>query len=123
MKIKSFKAVTRQLVPDAPEWVERLLEPINKQIKELTDILSKRASLADQIDCDVRTFEVIHNSPAELVLNVQSRVVGFTIIDSGNLRAQGSMNIIDSKKVTLTVNFATDPGKKMPVTVVFWGGN
>lgn len=53
-----FKPITRQEVPEAPEWADRYLAAINKQVKAITDLLKgglgPRQENADQRAIDVR---------------------------------------------------------------------
>lgn len=60
MKLGNIKRISREEIPDAPDWLDGLLTPLNQSIEQLTQAVSGQLSYSDNIFCSVQTNTFTH---------------------------------------------------------------
>lgn len=129
MKIKAYRPLHRQDVPQTPQWADRILEPVHAQLKDLTRLGQGQVSPDNRND-EIRTVRVKHNATGtgtpytDITLKtLRGKPIGVTIIDSvATSYPRWRHQVLDLKKIRLWVQFSTDPGAEVNATVLVHGG-
>ena len=58
MKISSFFSILRENLPDAPEWVESLLSPLNSSFSQIQSALSGNLTIGDNVVGQLSNIQV-----------------------------------------------------------------
>lgn len=62
--LPAIKRITKEDLAGAPAWIDRLLYPLNLFLNTIYNGLNKNITLADNIDCQVQTFQVTAGAAA-----------------------------------------------------------
>lgn len=78
MKLPGYRRILKADVPDSPDWLPSLLNPLNLFLERVTRIFEKGISFDDNIDC--KRYKVRINTAIGLVIDLQGRKVNGLII-------------------------------------------
>ncbi len=122
-KIPNFKPMTRGEMPEAPEWIDRFIAPLNRQIQALTSALQGGIGPAHE-DADTREIQVRHGVTVEVFSSrVKGRPRGALILAAEHPVRAWRAQPVDSGKLELTVYFdAPEPAGDVGITVKVLGG-
>lgn len=123
MIVPKFKPVSRQNVPQAPEWVEKITDPIVDQIKDLTRAAQNQLSFYDNMNAEVREFSVSQDEWTTIQLNVlRGSPIGvyllWTELDD---YCKFKWKRIDIKRVSIKVYFDSAPATETKIRIVVMG--
>lgn len=118
MKPKKFKAATRQAVPEAEEWVEELLSPLNSQVRDLTHILDTGIRLSDNLDGEYVSLSVKDSTDYEVSLKRVRAPYGAIMVysslyDYGHLKWKK----LDNDRIQLAVKWDSSPTSAVDVVI------
>lgn len=127
MKLANVRRIAREEIPEAPDWIDKLLTPLNQSIEQITQAISGQLTFADNMLCAIKTNTFSHGvelkvknplksgaKPAGLLPFTANGVVG---IDACRMTYQSSGD------VGITFWFENGmPGDTSPVTYVLIGG-
>lgn len=114
MKIQNFQPTARTEVKDAPEWLDRFLDPIYKQIDLLTQMGQSRIAVGDNLNQEFLQVRVRHDTDIDVGLQLlKGKPRGVTPVQlvPQNLDAMGvqydfTWKILDEKRIRIRVKFA-----------------
>lgn len=103
--------------------MERILKPINDQIKTLTDACSKRLNAVENFDQDLRTVTLTHGVPIEINTGVKDRVLGCILLACPRRTESLVFFRVSDKVARVTANFLpAAPGEETEAVLLFFGG-
>jgi hypothetical protein len=103
MPIQSFKPPLKSDIPEMPSWAEKMLKPINEQIKILTEFLQQQPE--DLRDVLLRSGVEVPIKPQGIRGRPKSVEVLFT---DPRLFHRESYEIVNEEEIRITVYFSTD---------------
>ena len=56
MKIQQTYKIRREDVPEAPEWLNKIIDPINSFFEDINKLVNKNISNSDNINCEIKEF-------------------------------------------------------------------
>ena len=60
MRIESTNKIYRKDIPEAPSWLDKLLDPLNRFMDSCTTALRGRLTFYDNFYCEIKEFEFTH---------------------------------------------------------------
>ena len=70
--IKGVRKILKSDLPDAPDWVTRLLTPINEVFNSVIGALRGKLTFSDNFYCEIRELTFIHDSELEISHSLSS---------------------------------------------------
>ena len=118
MKLGEPSRLVREALPDAPagEWIDLLLEHINKKGDETTQALTQNLTIADNMNAAIVTYRMTHATERTIKNPLKGRPVGIKAIRSAAIAGgvRYTVNSVDWRFVESTS--ATDP-QQLGITV------
>jgi hypothetical protein len=71
MKLPGYRRLLRKDVPDAPDWIASLLNPLNLFLERVTRLFEKGISFDDNIDC--KRYAVTVDAHTGLIVPLNGR--------------------------------------------------
>ena len=109
MKIESINKIQRKDISGAPEWLDRLLEPINLFMGSVSTALRNRLSFGDNFYCETKEFQFTHAVEQQISFSLKSYsgVMVIKVPDStdANKRLNGYPIVRTIDNQTLGVTF------------------
>lgn len=68
MKLKSFRPIQKTEEREMPPWADRVLAPVNSQLRDITEALSQRLSAEDNLNVEYRVLRVRSGQPLEFTV-------------------------------------------------------
>src|SRR4030095_16438419 len=111
MKLQNIKRLTREEVPEAPDWIEKVLTPFNQFMEQVTVALQGRLKFGDNLAGTIKTFGFSDNTELLIKNPLPQKPVGVIPIFSDQ--------IIDTYRVRFLSS--TDTTTQLGVTIDFSG--
>jgi len=122
MKIQQPKAVTVDSIKDAPPWFEEAFGPLNDFNVKLSQVLTKRVTLTDNVDCEVREVSILHNTSYEITLRSVKNAKGVIVLWSDLFDfCKVKWQQIDIDKIEVVFWFDSLPTASANVRFVIFG--
>jgi len=125
MIIGNFQSPNRTDSPDVPDnarWIDGMLAPRDRQVKDMTQALQKNLSREENLRFERRAVTMSHLLPLELTVGFKGAIQAVTLDDTGDHFAMLRWKRLDQGRVEVTVSFSVDPGEPVPVVLGIWGG-
>ena len=97
MKLPVYKRINREDIPDAEDWIGRLLYPINQFFESVSAGLNKNITFQDNIQCFSKTLQFKTKTDYS---TGGWNALSFAIPDSFKVRASGLWIIAGGPRVT-----------------------
>jgi len=72
MRIESTNKIYRKDITEAPNWLEKLLDPLNRFMDSCTTALRGKLTFYDNIYCETKEFEFTHGVEQAILYNLKS---------------------------------------------------
>lgn len=60
MKLSNVRRIAKEEISEAPDWIDKLLTPLNQSIEQLTKAVSGQLSYGDNLFCSIQTNKFTH---------------------------------------------------------------
>lgn len=124
MKLANYKHPTKQDIPTLAPDVEKALEAIGRQVREVTQVLQGKASLTENGNNEIKTLSVKDNTEYEVTLGtLKGTPVGATPIYSSNFEIPRLTHFqtLSDRRVRVRFSFSTPPADPVTVRLLFFG--
>lgn len=120
MNVDPYKRVTRQDLGAVPEWVDKFLDPIQRQLEILSQVMQHNITVADNMASEVRVIDLTNGVEAEIKLSRLTRppsVVFCGWASLGNITGF-AWRVLEQQKIGVTVTTDASAGAKMTARIV-----
>ena len=120
MNVDPYKRVTRQDLGNVPEWVDKILDPVQRQLEILSQVMQHNITIADNLASEVRVINVTNGVESEIKLSRLERppsVVFCGWASLGNITGF-SWRVLEQQKIGVTVTTDAAAGAKMTARIV-----
>jgi hypothetical protein len=111
MKIESINKIWKKDIPDAPDWLERVLTPLNEFMDSVSSALRGRLAFSDNFNCETKEFQFTHGVEQKISFNLKSysglivTKVPDTTDDAKILISYPKVRMIDNQTLGITFYF------------------
>ena len=102
MIIESTNKIYKKDIPDAPSWLDRVLDPLNRFMDSATTALRGRLTFYDNIYCETKEFEF--TEAVEQVINHKLKSYSGVIMIKGPDSTVAADRIIEPLQVRVIDN-------------------
>lgn len=72
MKIESTNKIYRKDIPEAPNWIDKLLDPLNRFMDSCTTALRGKLTFYDNVYCETKEFTFTHGVEQNILFSLKS---------------------------------------------------
>lgn len=111
MKVPDFTPVSQSEVPEMPEWMERPLAPIHRQLEKVTDALQTGLSVGDNFEAETRSLKLLSGKPAQVKITALDKAKPAKLLSVGPRKYHESIlwKVVDLETIEVTAWFNTEP--------------
>lgn len=124
MKISNYRHPTRQDFPGLSPEISRALDVVGRQVRELTQVLQGRASLSENLNCEIRSMEVLDGVDYEVSMTTMSGEPEGAIpiwADNYEIPRVSHFQALSGGRAKVRFEFSTNPTAAKAVRILFVG--
>lgn len=116
MKIESINKIWKKDIPEAPDWLNKVLDPLNQFMDSVSSALRGRLTFGDNLYCEAKEFLFTHAIEQKITFGLKS-YSGLIVIkvpdsteDAKRLIGFPKVRMIDNQTLGVTFYFNGIPG-------------
>ncbi len=114
MKIESINKIWKKDIPEAPDWILKVLEPLNQFMDSASIALRGKLSFGDNVLCETKEFQFTHAVEQNITFSLKSY--------SGLLVVKVPDSTDDNKRLINYPKVRTIDNQTLGITFYFQGG-
>lgn len=121
--VDSISGINKSEMPEAPNWVNKLLGPFNGFMNSIVSALRGKLTFYDNFYCEEKTFTYTNNVELQILLSIIKKYRGFLLAGTPPDQFVTAIKVreIDNKTVGVTVQFSGGGTTTGNVKIIFWG--
>lgn len=121
--IDSINTISRQEMPEAPTWIEKLLFPFNTFMNSVVSALRGKLTFYDNFYAEEKVFTFTNNIELQILLQYIKKYRGFMLVGTPTDQFVTGIKVrlIDNKTVGVTVLFSGGGTTTGEVRLIFLG--
>lgn len=114
MRIESVNKISRQDIPEAPAWIDKVLSPLNQFMDSVSTAMRGKVTFYDNLYCVTKEFEFTHAVEQKISHTLKSY--------SGLIVIKGPDSSDDNLRLVSPPKVRTIDNQTLGITFYFGGG-
>lgn len=113
MRIESTNKIYRKDIPEAPNWLDKLLFPLNQFMDSVSTAMRGKLTFGDNFYCEIKEYDFTHNVEQKITYGLKN-YAGILVLKGPDTN--------DGTKVIVTTQSRTIDNSTLGVIFTFVGG-